>query len=137
MNKIYKSLRSNALFILIGAGLMVWPISIAAHGWKAPPGAVQTPNPIQYNESSILIGGQIFGARCAGCHGNRGMGDGPIAVQLSPKPANLIKRLNNHSEGDFFWKIANGKGPMPGFKNKLSEKQIWDVINYIQSLSGK
>jgi mono/diheme cytochrome c family protein len=31
---------------------------------------------------------EIFAARCAACHGNQGLGDGPGAVALNPKPRN-------------------------------------------------
>jgi mono/diheme cytochrome c family protein len=42
---------------------------------------------------------------------------------------------NNHKDGDFFWKINTGKGNMPSFKNKLAKNDIWDLVNFIQSLS--
>lgn len=29
---------------------------------------------------------QIFATRCAGCHGPKGKGDGPIAASLTPRP---------------------------------------------------
>ncbi|CAB5159756.1 hypothetical protein D3OALGA1CA_4969 [Olavius algarvensis associated proteobacterium Delta 3] len=32
-------------------------------------------------------------------------------------------------KGDFFWKISNGRPPMPGSRGRLSEKQIWNVVN--------
>ena len=38
-----------------------------------------------------------------------------------------------HTDGDFFWKIQNGKGEMPSFKEDLSGNDIWNVINYIKS----
>ena len=47
----------------------------------------------------------------------------------------LVKRLINHTEGDFFWKIQNGKGKMPSFKEDLLEKQIWNIVNFIKGLS--
>jgi mono/diheme cytochrome c family protein len=41
-----------------------------------------------------------------------------------------------HTDGDIAWKIENGRGPMPAWKNILNHDQIWDLVNYIQSLSG-
>ena len=136
MRKILESVQKNLVFIIICSGLFVWPVLVLAHGWKAPSEAAQTPNPVELSESSIQQGGKIYQARCAGCHGKTGQGDGPFAKNLDPKPSNLVERLKGHSEGDYFWKISNGRGPMPGFKNQLSEKKIWDVINYIKSLSN-
>ena len=137
MRKLLKLIYVSTVFVLIGAGIMVWPMFVIAHGWKAPSDAAQRANPIRNNESSIQQGRQIYGDLCIGCHGVGGKGNGPIANNLNPQPANLVKRLKNHSEGDFFWKISKGRGPMPGFKDQLSERQIWQVINYIKSLSGK
>jgi mono/diheme cytochrome c family protein len=42
-----------------------------------------------------------------------------------------------HSDGDFAWKIANGRGPMPAWKSVLQENQIWDLVNFIQTLGDK
>jgi mono/diheme cytochrome c family protein len=72
---------------------------------------------------------------CAGCHGKTGKGDGPFAKNLDAKPADLVVRFKHHSDEDFFRKISNGRGPMPGFKNQFSEKRNGDVINYIKSSS--
>ena len=35
----------------------------------------------------IPAGQRIYQSNCASCHGPRGMGDGPAAVSLTPKPA--------------------------------------------------
>jgi mono/diheme cytochrome c family protein len=35
---------------------------------------------------------EIFGSRCAACHGPQGRGDGPGAVALNPKPRNYHDR---------------------------------------------
>ena len=136
MRKILELIRRNPVVTLICASFIIWPLYAFAHGWKAPSEADEIPNPIEYTESSIAQGSKLYDARCVGCHGTNGKGDGPFAKNLDPKPANLVERLKDHSEGDFFWKISNGRGPMPGFKNQLSEKKIWDVINYIKSLSN-
>ena len=34
------------------------------------------------------------------------------------------------------WKIATGKGAMPGWKGVLTEAQIWHVVNYLKSISS-
>ena len=137
MRNLLKLIYVYTVFVLVGAGIMVWPKFVIAHGWQAPSDAAQRTNPIRNSESSIRQGRQIYANHGIGCHGAGGKGNGPIANNLNPQPANLVKRLKNHSEGDFFWKISNGKGSMPGFKDQLSERQIWQVINYIKSLSGQ
>ena len=51
-------------------------------------------------------------------------------------PANLKKMSGMHPDDEIAVTIENGRGAMPAWKNILNENQIWDVVNYIQSLSG-
>lgn len=49
---------------------------------------------------------------------------------------NLKQRLKTHSDGDFFWKINEGRGQMPSFKDELSDEEKWYIINYIKQESN-
>lgn len=86
--------------------------------------------------ASRARGRKLFQAHCAACHGMHGRGDGPAAAALDPKPTDLAAMANHHSDGDYAWKVANGRGAMPAWKGTLTEKQIWDVVNYIQQLGA-
>ena len=118
-----------SLVILIGV-----PGLIMAHGWKAPEEAAARPNPIAADSGSLARGMELYATYCAGCHGEQGRGDGVLVVTLTAKPADLAARAAHHSGGDFAWKIATGRGEMPGFKNKLTEAQIWDLVNFIKGI---
>lgn len=100
--------------------------------WTAPEVAAQRSNPIPPTEASIERGEKIFESNCAVCHGGSGRGDGLAAVQLSRKPADLTVMIPMHPEGDIAWKIEHGRGPMPAWRNVLSEKEIWDVVNFLK-----
>ena len=102
--------------------------------WNAPAEAATLMNPVTADAVSVQRGRDLFVSNCASCHGNKGRGDGPIAAALTPKPADLVVMAPMHPGGDFFWKIANGRGPMPAWKDTLNENQIWDLVNYIKSL---
>jgi mono/diheme cytochrome c family protein len=108
------------------------------HGahWMAPPDAARRKNPVPADGASIERGKKVFDANCVSCHGKEGRGDGPAAAALSPKPADLKAMARQHSDGDYAWKIANGRGAMPAWQGVLDDKQIWDVVNYVQSLGG-
>ena len=108
----------------------------AVHGhWLAPVAAAKRPNPVKANNASRARGQKLFAANCASCHGVAGRGDGPAGAALSPKPADLAAMAGRHPDGDFAWKIANGRGPMPAWNGRLSEKNIWDLVNFIQGLA--
>src|SRR4051794_5762629 len=40
---------------------------------------------------SVARGAEVYQANCASCHGGAGMGDGPLARGLEPKPADLAR----------------------------------------------
>ena len=94
-------------------------------------------NPISANMHSVKQGEQIFQKNCISCHGKSARGDGPLAKTLTPKPSNLRMMSGMHADGDFAWKISNGRGAMPAWKEMLKQEQIWHVVNYIQSLSKR
>lgn len=108
-----------------------------AHGWKAPLDASGVKNPISFTEMSQQNGKEIFLDNCSSCHGYDTKGLSKEKTGLRMDTPNLIKRLKNHTEGDFFWKIQTGRGQMPSFKEDLSDTEIWDTINFIRGLSNQ
>lgn len=111
--------------------------TMAAVGhWMAPEEAAKRPNPVKANTASRVRGKKLFAENCASCHGASARGDGPAGAALNPRPADLTVMAGQHPDGDFAWKIANGRGPMPAWSGQLSEKNIWDLVNFIQSLAG-
>jgi len=40
--------------------------------------------------------------------------------------------LPRQSDGEIFWKVTEGKSPMPSFKRDLTPDQRWDVVNYLR-----
>ena len=106
--------------------------------WKAPPTAVNRPNPVPVNANTIAVGQKLFVSNCMTCHGPNGKGDGPGAAALEKKPADLTARIKaGATDGELFWKISEGRSPMISWKGSLSETQRWELVNYIKSLAGK
>lgn len=94
-----------------------------------------TQNPVRATRASIAAGRKIFAARCAGCHGHRGRGDGVDAPELSVRPAVLSSgEVQEQSDCALWWKITFGKRPMPGYGLRLSIKDRWDLVNYLRTL---
>jgi mono/diheme cytochrome c family protein len=107
--------------------------------WKAPPTAVNRPNPVPSNANTIALGKKLFAANCQTCHGESGKGDGPGGAALEKKPADLgaCIKSNNETDGSLFWKISEGRSPMVSWKGVLSETQRWELVNYIKTFAGK
>ena len=116
-----------AVFAL-GAG--VW----AQGKWAATPEAKNVKNPVAKSDKVIADAKKIADTNCVACHGAKGAGDGPAAAALPVKPANwTAAAVQGESDGEIFWKISNGRGPMPPWKH-LAEKDRWGLVHYIRTL---
>lgn len=106
--------------------------------WIVPKQAADVQNPIPSDAASISMGRTLYKTQCSPCHGDKGKGDGPAAAALTPKPADHTSAaLQAESDGSLFYKISEGRKPMPAFKNTLKDNQRWALINYIRTLSKK
>lgn len=108
----------------------------ASPEWIAPMVAAERKNPILSGADSIGRG-QVLFSNCVICHGPLGHGDGAAAVALNPKPKDLTSAATQgQSDGALFWKISQGRAPMPPWEQTLSDKDRWDLVNYIRSISA-
>lgn len=104
--------------------------------WKAPASAKTIKNPVAANKMAISAkkGKTTFTTYCVVCHGAKGLGDGAGGKALNPKPANLTsEKVQSQVDGELFWKITNGRGPMVKWETMLSEDQRWELVNYIRT----
>ena len=94
-------------------------------------------NPIESTAESRAIGRQRYVFMCRECHGNRGRGDGDMA-HAGGVPSDFTDDVWDHgdSDGEIFAVIKDGvSADMQGYANRLSDEEIWHVVNYIKSLS--
>ena len=104
--------------------------------WTAPESATKIKNPITANPDTELKGQQLYKLYCWSCHGETGRGDGAAGSSLDQRPANFhSQRIKKETDGALFWKMSNGKGNMPAFKESLSEPERWQLVSYIRKLS--
>jgi mono/diheme cytochrome c family protein len=109
-----------------------------ANEWKAPPDAAAKQNPVVPDEKSNAAGKRLYVKNCQACHGVAGHGDGPAAYANKPRPRDLSEpQIASQTDGEFFWKITTGKKPMPGYEQKLTEEQRWQVVNYLRVLEPR
>ena len=103
--------------------------------------AAKVTNPVKAEEASIAAGQKLYATHCAACHGPTGAGDGVQASKFTPRPSNLIDAEWKHgpSDGEIFTVIKNGipKTAMSAFSKKITERETWDVVNFLRSVSPK
>jgi mono/diheme cytochrome c family protein len=102
------------------------------------PAAAEVNNPVPASAGSVASGGKIFARYCASCHGKEGAGDGLGGAKLDPKPSNLTDADWKHgaADGEIFQVIHDGAKDtgMKAFGSRITDHEIWDVVNYIRSL---
>lgn len=121
------------VLILIGASVALQAIAIRAY-----PETYQKPME-SFNAISIANGATLFSEHCVECHGIQGKGNGIKSRTLSTKLPDLLMEphIVEHTPGDFYHWITYGmeNTDMPGFKEKLSNEDRWDLINFLHALS--
>lgn len=102
-------------------------MALESHIDKEAPKSV----PIQLNEANYLAGAHAYLDNCAVCHGAPAKQPTAIARGMFPHPPKLMegKGVTDDPAGETYWKVANGirLTGMPGFKDSLSETQMWQI----------
>ena len=130
-----------AIGFLVGLG---WAAAMADEGAEEaiPPEYAGKIMPVGMRDDpkARAMGKDIYAAtvnpevNCALCHGGDGkptkLGKG--APDLSDPAIN-----KKHSDARWFWRISEKKSgsKMPGYKDKLTEEQRWQVIAYLRTLT--
>ena len=141
-----KKVTSNAARYFLCSALALLPLICAARSQEVHPPtphrhpeAQKLKNPLPSDETSVAEGRKIYLRHCASCHGPSGKGDGSMAL-AGGTPSNLADETWDHgsSDGEIFVVIRDGvSSDMESYKDKLTEKQMWQLVNYIRSLSPK
>ncbi len=135
-------IRTRLRWVAAAAGIVVGALAIPHFDLlfvQAYPTSYQH-SPTHFAAAAIMRGAALYPQHCAVCHGADGRGDGPAAKSLAWPPADLTApHLWAHSDGELIWWLSHGiEAPegglaMPGFAGVLSERDRWDLIDYIRA----
>ena len=120
-----------------------WAIAAVAQDkpgeeWVAPARAARKKNPVAAADASLAKGKGAYIKECRSCHGDKGKGDGPAIKDLEKKPGDItLSKVLDQTDGALFWKLTEGKKPMPSYEKTFSEDDRWNVINYLRTLAPK
>jgi len=103
-----------------------------------PAEAVHQVNPVKPTHESLALGKKYYGYDCAMCHGNNGDGKGEVATSEKMKIGDFTDpaTLKDKTDGELFYIIKNGQGPMPPEGGRVKPAELWNMVNYIRSLSS-
>ena len=135
MKKV-KSILFSSVILLIGYSLV--PINVSAQEqpkpWDVPANFKSMKNPVAKGEASNKAGMALYTKNCASCHGKAGLGDGVKARALKEFPGDFSGEFfQNQTDGEHFYKTKFGRGEMPKYEGKLSDDDIWNVVNYMRT----
>ncbi|HVN58414.1 MAG TPA: cytochrome c [Bacteroidales bacterium] len=112
--------------------LLVAGISVSGQEWTVPADKQGKLSPFRFSGESVKSGEKLYGINCKSCHGTPGMGN--FQANLKPQPPDpATDKLQNNSDGELYYKISTGRGPMPAFKNSLSPNDLWTLISYLRT----
>ena len=79
-------------------------------------------------------GEATYKAKCQMCHGEKGLADSGAGKAMKVKPATDpdVKKL---SEAQMIDAVRDGSGKMQAYKDKLSDAQIKDAVEYFRTFT--
>jgi mono/diheme cytochrome c family protein len=124
------------VLIILACAVALW---LSLGEWGIPSSARKLKNPVPATEDAVNDGMFNYMKRCQSCHGADGDGKGARAEELSVKPTDFTNphEMSGRTDGELFWQITHGRRPMPGFQDKLTDTERWQLVDYIRSLSPK
>ena len=119
----------SATVLLLSATLVAQP-----KPWVVPANFKSMKNPVAAGDASTKAGQALYTKNCASCHGKAGLGDGVKARALKEFPGDFSKaEFQGQSDGDHFYRTKTGRGEMPKYEGKLSDDDIWNLVNYMRT----
>jgi len=133
MKKVKKILISSAV-VLVGLAFFTTNMEAQTKPWDVPANFKSMKNPVAKGDASNKAGKTLYDKNCASCHGKTGLGDGVKARALKDFPGDFsAAAYQNQTDGEHFYKTKTGRGEMPKYEGKLSDDDIWNMINYMRT----
>jgi mono/diheme cytochrome c family protein len=104
--------------------------------WKVPAADASKKSTVKAGDDAAISEGKaIWGKDCKSCHGVKGLGDGTKAEKIDISCGDFSsKEFQSKSDGAMFYYTKIGRKPMPSFKEKLSDSEIWAVVAYMRTM---
>ena len=122
------------ILLLVIAGAVAFTIW-QNRPWTVPESARAMKNPIAPAAADLDSVRPIYRDKCSSCHGLTGRGDGHDASLYDPKPTDFTdaKHMSDVTDGELFYKLTEGRKPMPSFKKRLTDEQRWRMVMLIRA----
>jgi mono/diheme cytochrome c family protein len=122
------------ILLLLIAGAIAFSI-FENRPWTVPEAAREMKNPISPTAADLDSVRPIYRDKCSSCHGLTGRGDGHDASLYDPKPTDFTDatHMSAVTDGELYYKLTEGRKPMPSFQKRLSDEQRWRMVMLIRA----
>jgi len=133
--KNFKSNLTGSIVLVLALALISLNMNAQPKPWDVPANYKSMKNPVAKGDASNKTGMALYTKNCASCHGKTGLGDGVKARALKDFPGDFSGAVfQNQTDGEHFYKTKFGRGEMPKYEGKLSDEDIWNMVNYMRTL---
>ncbi|MCV9387667.1 c-type cytochrome [Reichenbachiella ulvae] len=94
-------------------------------------------NPLPETDEVLAEGKVLFTRFCWHCHGDQGLGDGPVGQIFKGVTPYNSRAVKDKPEGHIFHVITHGKGRMGSHASQLSIEERWKIVRYVQTLQNQ
>jgi cbb3-type cytochrome c oxidase subunit III len=127
------------MIVAVFAGIVFAGLAHAAQEARRNAEAQKLKNPEPGNAETVETGKKLYARHCASCHGPNAKGDGGMALS-GGTPSDLTDEAWDYgsTDGEIFVAIKEGvSADMLAYKEKLNDKQIWQVVSFLRSVGPK
>jgi len=133
--KTTKKIFNGTLAVILGVSMITTTITAQPKPWNVPANFKSMANPVAKGDASTKAGMALWTKNCASCHGKMGLGDGVKARMLTTSPGNFsAAAFQNQTDGEIFFKTKTGRDEMPKYEGKLTDDDIWNIVNFTRTL---
>ena len=122
------------LFLLLSVGVL-FAQNAATNSCSNPAEIKTIVNPVKPTAESLAQGKKYYGYDCAMCHGATGNGKGDVDPGEKLPDFTNAAAMKDKSDGELFCSLKAGKGHMPLERVRISENELWNLVNYVRSLA--
>lgn len=116
--------------------LLFLTVFVSANGqdWMVPGDRKDRLSTFPFSEETRQAGERQYLINCKSCHGTPGKSNFQNLVPPPGDPA--TEKIQKNSDGEMFYKVSEGRGQMPSFKNVLTSTDIWNIVSFIRSYNS-
>jgi hypothetical protein len=127
-----KAVKVGRNAVMIGVMLLIPALSFGQE-WVVPAEKKSRLSENKFTDETAKLGTQVYQINCKSCHGDPGKNN--VSKLVPPPPDPVSAKMQQNTDGELYYKVQEGRGPMPSFKNALTSIEIWQVIAYIRSFN--